>query len=60
VTRPPREVSRLAEWTLAGSLSAVGLATVALRLLADPKSRLSQWVDRKIDAAVTLPAGGAR
>ena len=52
MTRPRREVSRLAEVTLACCLSVAGLSTVALRLLANPRSRLSQWVDRNL-----LPEG---
>lgn len=51
--------SRLAEVTLAASLALVAAATVTLRLLADPASRLSRWLDRAISDAVTLP-GGAR
>jgi len=46
------DTSRLAEVTVAASLSLVGLATVALRLLSDPKSRLSRWVDANV-----LPQG---
>ena len=42
------DTSRIGEIALATSLSLVGLATVALRLLADPKSRLSRWVDANL------------
>lgn len=51
--------SRLAEVTLAASLALVAAATVTLRLLADPASALSRWLDGAISDAVTLP-GGAR
>jgi len=53
MTRPPRQVSRLAEVTLAASLSAVGLATVVLRALAKPTSRLSRFVDRNLPEGIT-------
>lgn len=33
---------------VACSLSLVGLSVAALRLLADPGSRLSRWVDRSL------------
>lgn len=40
---------------VACSLAAVGLATGVLRLLANPDSRLSRWVDREV-----LPYGVSR
>ena len=46
------DTSRIGEIALATSLSLVGLATVALRLLANPRSRLSRWVDANL-----LPQG---
>lgn len=55
MTRPPRQVSRLAEIVLAASLSLVAAATVTLRLLHNPASRLSRWLDGEISEAVSLP-----
>jgi hypothetical protein len=55
VTAQRKGVSRLPEAVLACCLSAVGLSTVALRLLANPTSRLSRWVDRSL-----LPEGITR
>jgi hypothetical protein len=52
VSRPRGTTSRLAEFTLAACLAAVGISTIGLRLLANPQSRLSRWVDRNL-----LPSG---
>ena len=51
--------SRLAETVLAASLALVAAATVTLRLLADPASALSRWLDRANGDAVTLPGGAS-
>lgn len=50
-----RGVSRLEEAVLAGALAVFGLSVAVLRLLADPASRLSRWVDRE-----ALPYGVTR
>lgn len=49
MTRPPREVSRLPEVTLAASLALVAVSAAALAVL--------RRTGRSIDAAVALPAG---
>lgn len=39
---------RLEQLLVAGSLSAVGLSVMVLRLLSKPESRLSRFVDRNV------------
>jgi hypothetical protein len=46
---------RVEQVVVACGLSMVGLSVGALRLLKDPKSRLSRWVDRNV-----LPYGVTR
>lgn len=50
-----RRPTRVDDVVLACCLSVAGLAAVTIRLLADPSSRLSRWVDRNV-----LPYGATR
>lgn len=51
----PTPTYRAEQVFIACCLSVVGLSVAVLRLLADPDSRLSRWVDREV-----LPYGVTR